>query len=52
LHLALKQNGMTMFLGEFVHMTSANIDLPQHMKGSTLVPLKMNLKMLLLEEEE
>jgi len=45
--LALKQSGITEFLGEFIHMTSANIDLLQHMKAGSLVPLKMNLKMLL-----
>jgi len=45
--LALKQSGITEFLGEFIHMTSANIDSLQYMKGTALVPLKMNLKMLL-----
>jgi len=45
--LALKQSGVTEFYGEFIHMTAANIDALHCVKGTDLVPLEMNLKMLL-----
>jgi len=45
--LALKHNGVVHFLAAFIHMTSANIDLPQHIKSGVLVPLEMSSKMMI-----
>ena len=45
--LSLKQAGIIGFNSEFVHMTAANIDALQYMKGADLVPLEMSNKMQL-----
>jgi len=44
---SLKHAGITLFNEEFIHMTAANIDALQYMKGTDLVPLEMNHKMQL-----
>ena len=48
-HLALMNDGITRFHDDFVHMTTANVDSPQHRKtpASPLVPLEMNHKIVL-----
>jgi len=45
--LSLKQAGIIGFNSEFVHMTAANIDALQYVKGTGLVPLEMSNKMQL-----
>jgi len=44
---SLKHSGITLFNKEFIHMTAANIDVLQYVKGTDLVPLEMNYKMQL-----
>jgi len=45
--LALKHAGITHFHSDFIHMTAADVDTLQHVKGGALVPLELNFKMLL-----
>jgi len=45
--LALKHDGVLLFHADFIHMTAADIDVPQCEKSGTLVPLELNFKMIL-----
>ena len=45
--LALKHNGIVHFLTAFIHMTAADINSLQCVKGGNLVPLDLNFKMIL-----
>jgi len=45
--LALKHDGGLLFHTDFIHMTAADIDAPQCVKGGALVPLELNFKMIL-----
>jgi len=44
---ALKHAGIVGFNEEFIHMTAANIDALQYVKGTNIVPLEMSNKMQL-----
>jgi len=45
--LALKHDGITLFHTDFIHMTAADIDALQYVKGGVLVPFELNFKMIL-----
>jgi len=45
--LALKRDGVTQFIMDFIHLTAADIDGLKCEKSGDLVPLELNFKMML-----